>query len=174
MKVLIVIDMLNGFCREGYPLSLPVSTSGIEDYIASRIIKTREEGSEVIFICDNHTLLDPEIGDPYPPHCIGGTEEAEIVDSLKPFAKEATVITKSTMSIFLNTGMEELLKKLNPTEIEITGVCTDICNLFAVYELRIRGYHVFVSPEGVLPLEPDKQEVFLDYYKRMVGVRVGK
>ena len=37
MKVLITIDLLNGFYRKGYPLSLPDSTAGIEKYIASRI-----------------------------------------------------------------------------------------------------------------------------------------
>lgn len=174
MKVLIIIDMLNGFCREGYPLSLPVSASETEDYIVSRIKKTNEEGGKVIFVCDNHTFADPEIGDPYPPHCMAGTEEAEIVDTLLPFAKNAIVLKKHTMSILLNTGLEEILMKLNPEEIEIAGVCTDICDLFAVYELRIRGYHVFVSPDGVLALEQDKQEVFLDYYKRLLGARVGK
>jgi len=174
MKVLIIIDMLNGFCREGFPLSLPVSTSETEKYIVSRINQTNLEGGKVIFVCDNHTLQDPEIGDPYPPHCIKGTEEAEIVDVLKPFARNATVLTKSTLSIFYNTGLDDLLKAYNPTEVEITGVCTDICDLFAVYDLRIRGYQVFVSPFGVLPLEQDKQTMLLDYFKRFLGARVGK
>ena len=174
MKVLIIIDMLNGFCREGYPLSLPVSVAETEDYIVSRIKETNMEDGKVIFVCDNHTYDDPEIGDPYPPHCMAGTEEAEIVDTLLPFAKHAIVLKKHTMSILLNTGLEEILMKLNPEEIEIAGVCTDICDLFAVYELRIRGYHVFVSPDGVLSLEQHNQEMFLDYFKRFLGVRIGK
>ncbi len=83
MRVLLIIDMLNGFCRPGYPLSLPDSTAGIEKYIADRIKKTFSEGGKVIFLCDNHTLSDPEIGHPYPPHCMKGTKEAEIIDELR-------------------------------------------------------------------------------------------
>jgi nicotinamidase-related amidase len=151
MKILIIIDMLNGFCRKGYPLSLPDSTVEIEKYIANRSIDTCQQGGKVIFVCDSHSLTDPEIGAPYPPHCMKDTIEAEIIDELKPLAEKSIVLTKNTLSIFLNTGLEKLLQEFHPTEVEVSGVCTDICDLFAVYELRIRGYNVFVSPNGVLP-----------------------
>jgi nicotinamidase-related amidase len=58
-------------------------------------------------------------------------------------------------------------------EIEITGVCTDICDLFAVYELRIRGYNVFVSKQGVLPLDKTKQIEYLQYFQNRLGARIG-
>lgn len=171
MDVLIIIDMLNGFCRKGYPLSLPDSTTGIEKYIASRINIFTREGGRVIFVCDSHSLSDVEIDNPYPPHCMKGTMEAEIIDELKPFAANATVLTKNTLSIFLNTGLENILEKLKPTEVEVSGVCTDICDLFAVYELRIRGYNVFISNQGVLPLDATKQNEYLDYFKNRLGAR---
>ena len=41
MKVLIVVDMLKGFCRPGYPLSLPQSTGDIEKYILSPNLKKK-------------------------------------------------------------------------------------------------------------------------------------
>lgn len=171
MKILIIIDMLNGFCRKGYPLSLPNSTAGIEKYIASRINIFIKKRGKVIFICDSHSLVDPEIGNPYPPHCMKGTEEAEIIDELKPFANTATVLTKNTLSIFLNTGLEKILEELKPIEVEISGVCTDICDLFAAYELRIRGYNVFISNQGVLSLDATKQNECLDYIKNRLGAR---
>lgn len=171
MKVLITIDLLNGFYRKGYPLSLPDSTAGIEKYIASRINILTKEGGKVIFVCDSHSLSDPEIENPYPPHCMKGTVEAEIIDELKPLAANATVLTKNTLSIFLNTGLENILEELKPIEVEVTGVCTDICDLFAVYELRIRGYNVFISNQGVLPLDTTKQNEYLDYFKNRLGAR---
>lgn len=70
MKVLIIIDMLKGFCRKGYPLSLPDSTERIEQYIASRIKQIQNDGGKIIFVCDRHSLTDREIGNPYPPHCM--------------------------------------------------------------------------------------------------------
>lgn len=169
MKVLIIIDMLNGFCRGGFPLSLSVSTADIEKYIAAKINETHEQGGKVIFVCDNHSLTDPEIGNPYPPHCMTGTIEAEIIDELKPLADKSIVLTKHTLSIFLNTGLEKYLQEFNPTEVELTGLCTDICDLFAVYELRIRGYNVFVSYQGVLPLDPNKQIEYMAYFKNRLG-----
>ncbi|HEY6975922.1 MAG TPA: isochorismatase family cysteine hydrolase [Chitinophagaceae bacterium] len=172
MKVLIIVDMLNGFCRRGYPLSLPGSTADIEKHILSRGEEILKENGKVVFVCDSHLMTDPEIGNPYPPHCMKGTAEAEIVDELKPLANNATVLTKNTLSIFLNTQLEKILKELNPEIVEVAGVCTDICDLFAVYELRVRGYNVFVSPKGVLPLDPDKQHEYLDYFKNRLGARV--
>ncbi len=174
MKVLIIIDMLNGFCREGFHLSLPDSTADIEKYIATRINETHQHGGKVIFVCDSHSLADPEIGNPYPPHCMKGSIEAEIIQELKPFANKSIILTKKTLSIFLNTGLEKYLQEFKPTEVELTGVCTDICDLFAVYELRIRGYNVFVSSQGVLPLESNNQEIFLDYFEKKLGARIGK
>lgn len=172
MKVLIIIDMLKGFCSKGFPLSLPDSTADIEKYIKAKIIQVNEERGKVIFVCDNHSLTDPEIGNPYPPHCIKGSIEAEIIDELKPFSGTSTILTKNTLSIFLNTGMEKLLQEIQPTEVEITGVCTDISVLFAVYELRIRGYKVVVSSKGVLPLEHDKQSESLNYVKERLGATI--
>jgi len=171
MKVLLIIDMLNGFCREGFPLSLENSTENIEAYISRRIEETIAEKGKVIFICDSHKMTDPEINNPYPPHCMEGTEEAEIVDSLINYADQSIILKKHTLSIFLGTDLEKILKKLKPTETEIAGVCTDICDLFAVYELRIRGYNVFVSNQGVLPLDKTKQIEYLDYFKNRLGAR---
>lgn len=172
MKVLIVIDMVNGFCRSGNPLSLGTSTKDIEEYIISRIVKSKSEGNKVVFVNDCHVATDPEIEKPYPPHCMKGSKEAEVIDELKPYLTDSTVFNKNTLSIFLNTGLEDFLQECQPMEVEVTGVCTDICDLFAVYELRIRGYDVFVSRKGVLPLDIQRQDEFIRYYSDRLGARV--
>ena len=173
MKILIIIDMLNGFCREGYNLSLQEYNADIEIYIKKQIEKYLSNGDKIIFICDNHKLSDPEINDPYPPHCMEGTAEAEIIDTLSDYKNDAyRIIPKHTLSIMYKTELESILQELNPDEIELVGVCTDICDLFAVYELRIRGYKVIVSEQGVLPLYPDKQKLFLDYFRDVLGAKV--
>lgn len=171
MKVLLVIDLLNGFCRKGYPLSLPESTAAVEEYAAIRIKQIQQERGKVIFIGDSHSMSDPEIGHPYKPHCLEGTEEAEIVDTLKPLAEKSIVLKKNTLSIFLNTGLDKLLKRFKPSEVEVIGVCTDLSDLFALFELKVRGYNVFISPEGVLSLEPGKQLEDLDYFMNRLGAR---
>lgn len=174
MNILIVIDMLNGFCRKGYPLSLPQSTSKIEKYIISKIIETNQIGGRVIFVCDNHTIDDPEINNPYPQHCMHGTNQAEIIDDLQPFANNENVVVKNTLSIFYNTTLQYLLNESDSIDVEVTGVCTEICVLFAIYELRIRGYRVSVSSNGVLPLDSSKQEEYLNYFENNLGAKVCK
>jgi nicotinamidase/pyrazinamidase len=172
MKALIIIDMLNGFCREGYPLSLPDYNPCVEIYIKKRIEEFQANNDKVIFICDSHKLSNPEINNPYPPHCMKGTPEAEIIDTLTEYKKNALILHKHTLSIMYKTGLGPVLRKLKPAEIEIVGVCTDICDLFAVYELRIRRYKVVVSEQGVLPLYPDKQKLFLDYFRDVLGAKI--
>lgn len=169
--VLIVVDMINGFCRKGYALSLKQDTSHIEEYISSRATKVLNNGGKIIFCCDSHTSDAPELKQ-YPPHCMKGSVECEIVDTLKPFIKESKVVLKNTLSIFYKTNLDKILNKIRPKRIEIVGVCTDICDLFAVYELRNRGYEVFVSYEGVLPLDIDKQNDYLNYFITKLGAEV--
>jgi len=172
VNALVIIDMLNGFCRPGFPLSLPGSTTRLESYVAERIEASLEVGDMVIFVCDSHKMDDPEIGRPYPIHCLEGTSEARIIDSLQKFEKHSIILAKRTLSIFLGTGLESVLEKARPEVVEVTGVCTDICDLFAVYELRIRGYSVFVSQDGVLALHPEEQVPTLQYMESHLGARV--
>jgi nicotinamidase/pyrazinamidase len=171
IDVLIIIDMINGFCRKGYPLSLQQDTKSIEEYIATRIKCIEAMKGQVIFCCDSHTPDAPELKQ-YPPHCMKGTIEAEIIETLKPFIKNSKVVHKNTLSLFYKTKLDNLLKKIQPRKIEVVGVCTDICDLFAVYELRNRGYEVFVSHKGVLPLEIDKQIDNLNYFTSKLGAEV--
>ena len=171
MKILIVVDMINGFCREGYSLSLSQNTNDIEKYTISRIIENLKDNGKVIFCCDSHTPDAPEFKQ-YPLHCMKGTIEADVIDSLKPYLKQSIIVEKNTLSIFYQTKLEQILKKIKPTEIEIVGVCTDICDLFAAYELRNRGYKVFMSYKGVLPLDISKQQETLTYLRDKLGVDV--
>lgn len=171
MKVLLIIDMINGFCRKGFNLSLAQDTKEIERYIKQRIIKYKQSGNQIIFCCDSHTKNAVEFKQ-YPVHCLKGTFEAEIVNSLKQFSTESNTILKNTLSIFYKTKLDSFLKNFKPELIEVAGVCTDICDLFAVYELRNRGYNVFVSYKGVLPLDTNKQIETLTYLEKKLGAEV--
>ena len=164
--------MLKGFCLKGHPLSLPDSTKEIEKEIKARIKAYQNNENKYFFICDSHSKNDPEINNPYPPHCMKGTAEVEIIDSLVKYANMENTITKNTLSITYKTKLIEKLEELRPTEIEITGVCTDICVLFAVYELRIRGYNVTVNSKGVLPLKSDNQKFFLNYMSELLSAEI--
>ncbi len=66
------------------------------------------------------------LGEWWDEHCLEGTEEAEIHDSIAP-GPEDTVISKHRYSAFYGTDLDELLADLHVEEIAISGVMTNIC-----------------------------------------------
>ncbi len=171
MELLIIIDMLNGFCRKGHPLSLTPSTLSTENYISNLILDFQKKKYGYLFLCDNHTMDAPEFKQ-YPPHCLKGTKEAEIIDSLIEFSNVDNVIYKNTLSIFYETDLEKRLNILNPKSIHLTGVLTDICILFAAYEFRNMGYDTFIHKQGIQALNEEKQKYFLEYIKDFLGAEI--
>lgn len=134
-KVLIVVDMVNGFVREG-----ALADNHIEGTINNQVAlvkKYQEEGNLVIFIKDTHTEDSVEhdrFGGAL--HCIEGTEEVELVAELKPFeGKENTITLEKNSTSYIwaenkNDGYNfvDVLNNLeNVEEIEVVGCCTDIC-----------------------------------------------
>jgi len=125
MKTLIVIDMQNDFVtgalgsKEAVAI-LPNVKKKIADYIAA--------GYEVIFTRDTHTeqYLETNEGKHLPvPHCIKGTDGWNIVHELD--IPECEHIDKETFGYadwFMN---REWTDQRTFDEIEIIGVCTDIC-----------------------------------------------
>ncbi len=124
-KALIVVDMVNGFVRQG----------AMKDNYIERIIPKIEElirlfnkeGEGVIFIKDTHEKNSLEFKK-FPEHCIKNSTEAELVDELKKYEKKSLVYEKnSTSAIFAPYFMEDISKMKNLKEVLITGCCTDIC-----------------------------------------------
>ena len=85
----------------------------------------------------------------FPPHCIEGSGEEEIVDELKEFAERSIVLRKRRYSGFFGTDLERILAEMAPDLVEVVGVCTDICVLHTVADLRNRDYPVAVHSDLV-------------------------
>ena len=117
---------------------------------------------------DDHELTDPEISDSpdlrntYPPHCLRGTRGAEkILEtkqrdplplSLLPFppgllagmiqGRREILLLKKSFDVFTNLNTEPLLAALDPDEIVVFGVATDVCNDAAIRGFLQRGRRV--------------------------------
>ena len=117
---------------------------------------------------DDHELTDPEISDSpdlrntYPPHCLRGTRGAEkILEtkqrdplplSLLPFppgllagmiqGRREILLLKKSFDVFTNPNTEPLLAALDPDEIVVFGVATDVCNDAAIRGFLQRGRRV--------------------------------
>lgn len=124
-KILYNVDMVNGFVRMG-ALHDPNIATKIPEQI--KIIEYFNKSNQAIsFIKDNHTPECEEFKK-FPPHCIIGTEEAELVDELKCYEKSALVYPKNSTSAFVAPGLlDDLNNMTNLEEIVGVGCCTDIC-----------------------------------------------
>ena len=85
----------------------------------------------------------------FPPHCVEGSGEDEVVPELRPLRRPRHVVRKRTFSGFHGTELEDVLARLAPDVVEVVGVCTDICVLHTVAGLRDRGYEVVVRADLV-------------------------
>ena len=136
MKVLVCVDLQKDFITGS--LANPAAEKIITP-IKERIIAARQNKEMVIFTQDTHDAdyLETLEGQKLPvEHCIYGTEGWEIVDELKDEA--ALCVLKPTfMGFDLINRIETVAAAMNEdVEIEVCGVCTDICIISNLLMLR--------------------------------------
>lgn len=128
----------------------------------------REAGVVHVASADDHELTDPEISDEpdfqntYPPHCLRGTTGAEKVPETKqddplplshvPFppglvpqlieGRREVLLLKKNFNVFTNPNADPLLEALDPEEIAVFGVATDVCDDAAILGFLQRGRKV--------------------------------
>ncbi len=137
----VVIDMLVGFCRHGN-LHSP-RFEPLVPRLYAHLKRAEEKGAHLVFLADTHAPDDPEFR-MFPPHCVEGSGEEEVVPELAEFVRRGTLVRKHTFSGFRGTELDDVLTRLAPKRVEVAGVCTDICVLHTVYDLEVRGYEVVV------------------------------
>jgi len=143
---LIVIDAQNGFTKFGNLASsrclaaLPRITAHVQDALA--------RGDYLIFTADWHRPDDLEFK-MFPEHCVEGSEEAEIVDELKPYVPSASLVRKRRYSAFYDSELDRILADIAPDTVTVVGFCTDICVLHTTSDLRDRDLAVRVPADAV-------------------------
>lgn len=170
-RVVLVSDMLRGFFEEGYPLYCGVDARSIIPNVKKLLERELEQNSKIFYLCDHHASDDPEFK-MFPPHCIEGTAEAEIIPELSPYPGE--IIPKRTFSSFYDTPLEKKLEALKPETIVVCGVCTHICVLQAVIDARNRGYEVEIPVDCVASFDNRAHLFALDYMEKVLGAKLIK
>jgi len=174
-NVTIVVDVLNGFCKAGN-LASPRCDAAIPA-IRNVIEERRRAGDQLVFLADTHDPHDREC-EVFPVHCVRGTKEADPVEELQPYLKDATLIRKRRYSGFFETNLDELLKTAQPEQVTVIGVCTDICVLHTVADLRNRDYRVVVPASAVATFDApghpgdEVQKWALAHLNAVLGARV--
>jgi len=131
--------------------------------MARLVEAARAAGIVHVASADDHELTDPEISDDpdfndtYPPHCLRGTRgarkipETEQVDPVplaltdvpnRYLAGREFLLLKKHFDVFTNPNTERLLASLDPDEVILFGVATDVCDDAAIRVLLQRGRRV--------------------------------
>lgn len=168
-NVLIVVDMQDGFLTPGRNLYVGDGGRTIIPRVVALVAKEQREGTRVLFTADTHEPDDSEFL-MFPPHCIKGTEEAEIIPELQPYATE--IVRKRRYSAFFETDLEGTLAGEWPAVVRMCGVCTDICVLHTTADLRNRDYGVEVIADCVASFDPEAHRFALQHMERILGARV--
>lgn len=144
MKILIVVDMQNDF------IDGALGTKEAEKIVANvkeKIDTYRSNNDEVIFTRDTHfeDYLETQEGKNLPvKHCIKDTFGWQISSKLD--VADSVVIDKPT---FGSTKlMEYLLSKQNISEIQLVGLCTDICVISNAFLLKAALPEVLISVDS--------------------------
>ena len=168
-NAVLVIDMLRGFLEEGYPLYCGAKARDIIPNIQRLLERELAGGAKVFFICDDHDPDDLEFK-VFPPHCIEGTAEAEVIPELAKYPGE--IIPKKRYSGFFGTVLEAKLREFKPAKIIVCGVCTDICVLYTAASARNRDYEVEVPVDCVASFDEKAHRFALEHMEKVLGAKL--
>ena len=142
----------------------------------------REAGLIHVASADDHELTDPEISEDadyrntYPLHCLRGTRGAEKIPeteqadplplSLVPYppglvpdlvtGHREILLLKKNFNVFTNPNTDPLLEALDPDEIVVFGVATDVCNDAAIRGFLLRGRKVRFVEDAARGLDEER------------------
>jgi len=149
-----------------------------------------DHGIRIVASADDHVMSDPEISDrpdwksTFPAHCMRGTPgqrkipETALRDLLviepapsdsKPFADRLRghrgdiLFHKHRFDVFSNENVTPALDVLDPEDIVLYGVATDVCDKAAVEGLLQRRPHtrLFVVTDAIRGIDRDASEHLL-------------
>jgi len=139
----------------------------------------REAGIPHVASADDHELTDAEISEEpnfettYPPHCLRGTRGARKIDEtdqldpvpigLEPLPERFLrgrefLLLKKHFDVFTNPNSERLVELLDPSEVILFGVATDVCDDAAIRGLLARGRRVLFVEDASRGLDDARVE----------------
>ena len=170
-RAVIVVDMQRGFMAPDGALYCGEGARSIIQPIRQRVERELEAGATVFFTQDTHVPDDKEF-EMFPPHCVEGSGEEEIIDELSDLARDARRIVKRRYSAFFETDLAEQLSDLQVDDVVVMGDCTDICVMHTVSGLRNRDYRVEVPADCVASFDPHQHEWALEHMEKILGARI--
>ena len=146
----------------------------------------RASGIVHVASADDHELTDAEIADEpdfrntYPPHCLRGTRGAlkipeteqedpvpitlELLPERYLEGREFLILTK-TFDVFTNPNTDVLLDRLDPDEVVVFGVATDVCDDAAIRGFLARGRKVTFGEDAARGLDEERAAICTAFWR---------
>jgi len=166
-RILWDVDTQVDFMQPSGKLYVP-GAAGVAPAMERLVDAARAAGVVHVASADDHELTDPELSDTpdfrstFPPHCLRGTHGAEKILETKqrdplplshvPFppglvpglvaGRREFLLLKKSFDVFTNPNADALLDALDPDEIVVFGVATDVCDDAAILGFLRRGRRV--------------------------------
>src|SRR3712207_4733086 len=155
---ILVVDMINEFCKPGGKMVLPGYETLVPPQLAV-IQAAREVGAPVIWIHDSHRRKmrrDREFLK-RTPHSLEGAWGTEVIEELGARDDEIHVI-KHRYSAFFQTDLDVTLKDMVVDQLVVFGVVTNICVRSTVHDAFFNGYEIVVPRDCCAATGPREQE----------------
>ncbi|MBW1709171.1 MAG: cysteine hydrolase [Deltaproteobacteria bacterium] len=169
-KALLVIDMLNDFLEPSGALYCGDESRKIIPAVKDLLEKYRQSDAAIIFLMDSHKPDDKEF-EMFAPHCVTGTPGADFIPEIKTNEGDY-LVPKTRFSAFYETDLDNILKQEDISEVHISGVCTSICVMETVADLRNRDYPVVVHEKAVADFDPESHAFALKRMQNILGARI--
>jgi nicotinamidase/pyrazinamidase len=152
-KALLIIDFQNDFVPGG---ALPVPEG---DRIAPRVRELLDSGDFDLVVATrdwhppNHDSFQAQ-GGPWPPHCVQGTEGAELHPSLDRSRVDVVINAGYEPELegysgFEETELERVLRDRGIESLTAVGLATDYCVRATALEALELGFDVTVDRQGI-------------------------
>ena len=156
----LVIDMQNVYCAEGYPEGSGIEKTAIRSMIPRLqqfLTQVRKKQLPIVFV---GTVMNEE--DFSPPikelcirhygkevaYCMKNSWEAEFIPEIQPEAKDI-VIEKTRYSAFFKTDLHARLRDLKISTLIVTGVGTNVCVETTCRDGFMHDYYIVVPQDLV-------------------------
>ena len=152
-EALLIIDFQNDFCPGG---ALPVADG---DAIAPRVNELLDSGRFHLVVATrdwhpaNHASFVDQ-GGPWPPHCVQGSQGAQLHPSLDRSRIDHIVdvgvgVDDEGYSGFEKSNLAQLLRDSGIDAVTVVGLATDYCVRATALDALREGFDVTVDREGV-------------------------
>lgn len=157
---LVIVDIVDGFCRPGAgPLAPQAPDPRIEAIIDAVDLLARQFSAKrapIYIVRDQHERDRPE--PPYPPHCIRGSGHENLVERLawlnqyelaEDHTKDCINLIVGSQDADGRVGFYEWIRDHRLEQVVFVGICTEICIADPVLTLLSARNHAGAHQAGV-------------------------